>query len=59
MDMSGTWHVVNTGLTNTKVYAMVIDPMDPNTLNAGADDDIFMGTDIPNGVAQTQAVGRA
>ncbi len=48
------WSAVNTGLTNTDVYALAIDPATPSTLYAGTvSDGVFKST---NGGAVWSAV---
>ena len=39
----GNW--INTGLTDTSVYALAIDPKTPATLYAGTDGGVFKSTD--------------
>ena len=43
-DGGGKWFAINTGLTNTRVYALAIDPLMPNILYAGTDYGIYKST---------------
>src|SRR5262249_55058760 len=44
-DGSGTWAAANTGLTNTRVRALAIDPATPSIVYAGTIGGIFKSTD--------------
>ena len=46
---SSQWAAINTGLTNTNVEALVIDPTDANTLYAGTEGGgVFVITQVGN-----------
>ena len=44
-DVTGTWSAINSGLTNTQVYALAIDPTNPNIIYAGTNGGVFKSTD--------------
>jgi photosystem II stability/assembly factor-like uncharacterized protein len=43
-DGTGTWIAINSGLTNTHVYTLAIDPFTPSTIYAGAIGGVFKST---------------
>ena len=43
-DGAGTWEPINSGLTNTHVYTLAIDPLTPSTIYAGTDGGVFKST---------------
>jgi photosystem II stability/assembly factor-like uncharacterized protein len=63
----GSWSVVNTGLTNTNIRALAIDPVTPTTLYAGSwGDGVFKSTNgggnwsaINTGLTNTDAIALA
>jgi len=44
-DVTGTWSAINSGLTNTHVIVLAIDPSNPSTLYAGTEGGVFKSTD--------------
>jgi photosystem II stability/assembly factor-like uncharacterized protein len=43
-DETTTWTAINSGLTNTQVYALAIDPTNPNIIYAGTNGGVFKST---------------
>jgi photosystem II stability/assembly factor-like uncharacterized protein len=44
-DVTGTWSPINSGLTNTQVYALAIDRSNPSIIYAGTNGGVFKTTD--------------
>jgi photosystem II stability/assembly factor-like uncharacterized protein len=44
-DVTGSWSAINSGLTNTQVYALAIDPTNPSIIYAGTNAGVFKSTD--------------
>jgi photosystem II stability/assembly factor-like uncharacterized protein len=44
-DVTGTWNAINSGLTNTHVYTLAIDPSNTNIIYTGTDGGVFKSTD--------------
>ncbi len=43
-DGTGTWTAINSGLTNTHVYVLAIDPSNTSIIYAGTDEGVFKST---------------
>ena len=44
-DVTGTWSAINSGLTNTQVYALAVDRSNPNIIYAGTNGGVFKTID--------------
>jgi photosystem II stability/assembly factor-like uncharacterized protein len=65
-DVTGTWSAINTGLTNTQVYALAIDRSNPSIIYAGTNGGVFKTNDwggnwsvINSGLTGTQVYALA